>query len=584
MSNTPPASKSEFIDLTNDSPIEADGNVSDSTVQADPIVLHSEDDDDDEDFKRAIALSLQDQHQGKGQSQHHDQDQDRNETPPPPQALTASSSNPLGFLGSLDRKQMEAERMSRLKRKRDETGPRVDDASPQGRGCDKSLFSSQRTRPVTVAAADAASTAVESAPTTSNMIQGSLPAHTTPRPRGVIASSAFTSATGPAGAAGAPLHSLPGTPLHFPPGTPQRYPRGIVRQTHCPGYPSTGTISFRDVVGPASDLKSCLLSSFIWDFDWLLPHFDTRHTSFVFVMHAKEAAHRAQLHADFTSIPNVKLCFPPMDGIVNCMHSKLMLLFYDHDPRCRIVIPTANLTSFDWGAGSVMENTVWLMDLPLKQSSSPGSGHETITTTRPRDGAETGFQKSLTAFLKAQTAPTDVIRKLQRYDFSNTADVGFVHSIGGMHEKDEWRTTGHCGLGQTISELGLATSEPIQIDYVTSSLGSLNDEFMRSMFLAAQGDDGLTEYTLRTARTLPAKRVGDDWRDKFRFYFPSHATVTASNGGPAAAGTICFSTTWWQSSRFPKGNMRDCVSVRDGLLMHNKVRVSLGRADAAISS
>ena len=53
-------------------------------------------------------------------------------------------------------------------------------------------------------------------------------------------------------------------------------------------------------------------------------------------------------------MPNLRLCFPPMDGQINCMHSKLMLLF--HRDYLRIVVPTANLTTFDWGENGLMEN------------------------------------------------------------------------------------------------------------------------------------------------------------------------------------------------------------------------------------
>lgn len=43
-----------------------------------------------------------------------------------------------------------------------------------------------------------------------------------------------------------------------------------------------------------------------------------------------------------------------MEGQVNCMHSKLMLLF--HPNYLRIAVPTANLTAVDWGEHSLMEN------------------------------------------------------------------------------------------------------------------------------------------------------------------------------------------------------------------------------------
>jgi Tyrosyl-DNA phosphodiesterase len=52
---------------------------------------------------------------------------------------------------------------------------------------------------------------------------------------------------------------------------------------------------------------------------------------------------------------NIRLCFPPMPGNVNCMHSKLQLLF--HKTYLRIAVPSANLLDFDWGEmGGLMEN------------------------------------------------------------------------------------------------------------------------------------------------------------------------------------------------------------------------------------
>jgi hypothetical protein len=315
----------------------------------------------------------------------------------------------------------------------------------------------------------------------------------------------------------------------------------------------------------------------------------------------------------------VRLCFPPMDSIINCMHSKLMLLFYDasdmdmamamsmpadttsrsttstsswqHGPRCRIVVPTANLTGSDWGVGSVMENTVFLIDLPIKGQTAAAPSE----AGGERD--KTMFQESLVAFLQAQTVPEDIIAKLEHVDFRNTAEYGFVHTIGGMHGGDRWHTTGLCGLGRTITELGLASSNPPEVNFVTSSLGSLNDEFMSAMYSAVQGGNGLTEHQHRTTGTsnlqlnlqlnlqrgltkpsiFPGSRglreatVTDKWRQNFRFFFPSDDTVKASIGGPAAAGTICFSDKWWQNARFPRQNLRDCISVRHGCLMHNKV-------------
>lgn len=92
----------------------------------------------------------------------------------------------------------------------------------------------------------------------------------------------------------------------------------------------------------------------------------------------------------------------------------------------------------------------------------------------------------------------------------------------------------------------------------------------------------MQEYNLRITKKAP-KHVSnsqqrlssndkvDEWRDRFRVYFPSEDTVKASRDGPRSAGTICFQSRWYEGVRFPRHTLRDCESQRPGLLMHNKV-------------
>lgn len=100
------------------------------------------------------------------------------------------------------------------------------------------------------------------------------------------------------------------------------------------------------------------------------------------------------------------------------------------------------------------------------------------------------------------------------------------------------------------------------------------------------GDDGLTELVLRTANSFPAKNLNDpnkliekdaaaEWAGRFRAYFPSKESIENSKGGKSNAGTICFQQKWFDGPRFPRHVMRDCSSVRPGLMMHNKVPRSL---------
>jgi Tyrosyl-DNA phosphodiesterase len=476
----------------------------------------SPDASDDEDLRRAIAPSLE--ADATGQSSPNG-DCIISSGPKQPQF---SSSTLNGFLG-IDRKKQEQERLARLKRKRERNV-----SPPQ---LTRKPFSS---RLVTN----------DVAPSTNNV-------------------------TLPSSASSNPTSADRYMPISF---TPQsstlQYPTGIVKQTWVFGHPrSTRDIKIEEVLQPSS-LQAAVLSAFQWDFDWLFPKMHTKRTSFVLVMQAKYESQQKHLRSDFEGIPNVRLCFPSMEGQVNCMHSKLMLLF--HEEYMRVVIPTGNLRPHDWGEnGGVMENTVFLIDLPR-------SSVATTAEQRPQ------FAEDLLYFIKAQRLPDDVIRKVFEHDFSRTADLGFVHTIGGVHTGDSWKLTGHCGLGRTIAGLGLGSKSGIEVDYVTSSVGSLNEEFLRSIYLTAQGDDGLSEYTLRTSKAFPAKcmddpkrivrkDVGADWKQKFRIYYPSDTTVRASTGGPDSAGTICFQEKWWNGAKFPRGNMHDCVSRRTGLLMHNKV-------------
>ncbi|KAL3448542.1 tyrosyl-DNA phosphodiesterase-domain-containing protein [Aspergillus insuetus] len=348
-----------------------------------------------------------------------------------------------------------------------------------------------------------------------------------------------------------------------------QFPDGTVKKTFAFGYRRTHEDIKIEEVLQKSNLELAVLSSFMWDMDWLFSKVDLRNTRFIMVMQAKDDATKRQYESETAPMKNLRLCFPPMDGQVNCMHSKLMLLF--HPGYLRIAVPTANLVPFDWGeTGGIMENSVFLIDLPK------------MDPTVPTTDSKTNFYTDLVYFLKASTLHDNIITKLKDFDFSKTAQFAFVHTIGGSHLGSSWKQTGYCGLGRSLEALGLKTNTPISLDYVTSSLGSIVSDFMKCIYLAAQGDSGLTELTLRASKSLPAKdptnprrliaaTTADEWKDRMRIYFPSQETVLRSKGGPNSAGTICFQSKWFESGKFPVQALRDCRSVRDGMVMHNKI-------------
>lgn len=110
---------------------------------------------------------------------------------------------------------------------------------------------------------------------------------------------------------------------------------------------------------------------------------------------------------------NYRFCFPNMAGNINCMHSKLQLLA--HPTHLRIVIPSANLTSYDWGETGIMENVCFLIDLGRLPS-----GQKTRLTD---------FASELIYFANAMGLDETIVNSLHNFDFSRTSHLAFVHSM-----------------------------------------------------------------------------------------------------------------------------------------------------------
>ena len=221
-----------------------------------------------------------------------------------------------------------------------------------------------------------------------------------------------------------------------------------------------------------------------------------------------------------------------------------------------------------------MENMVFLVDLPRLPE-----GQRTAA-----DGM-TFFATELINFLEAMGLERSIIDSMYNFDFTATKDLAFVHTLGGVHSGESWQRTGYCGLGRAVKRLGLATDKRLHIDFVTSSIGALNDDFLAMLYLGAQGDNGLKEYNWRNPAVASRKkmtpqedsqvtqtlreRLWSHLRLDFQVYFPTQETVRNSTAG--SAGTICFNSKWYNAHNFPREVLRDCQSVRPGMLMHNKV-------------
>ncbi|QLI69987.1 uncharacterized protein G6M90_00g057960 [Metarhizium brunneum] len=332
------------------------------------------------------------------------------------------------------------------------------------------------------------------------------------------------------------------------------FPRGTVKRTWALGYDrSPDDIKIEEVL-QRDRLLLALFSSFQWDEAWLLSKIDTSRTKILLAAFASDDAQKQEMRIN--SPKNIKFCFPPMYG-PGSMHSKLQILkFPDY---LRIVISSGNLVPYDWGETGVMENMVFLIDLPLKTPNDIGP-------------TSTLFFTHLQHYLRAMGVDNSMIDSLSKYDFSGTENIGFVYSIPGSHQSESLSRAGHYGLGTTVSALGLATSNPIEVDIACASLGSVKYELIQALYHACQGRAGMDKSELNHVGAGPSQRsTCSELQENFRIYFPTHETVTKSRGGKNAAGTICLQEKWWRASTFPTELMRDCVSTRDGLLMHTKI-------------
>ncbi|ETR97244.1 phospholipase D/nuclease [Trichoderma reesei RUT C-30] len=368
-----------------------------------------------------------------------------------------------------------------------------------------------------------------------------------------------------------PTASVP-APASASPAAPQSslpYPNGTVKRTWARGCARTGDDITIEEVFQKDHLELALLSSFQWDEEWMLSKLDISRTKLLLLAFAKDEAQKNQMRGIVPA--NIKFCFPPMHG-VGAMHSKLQLLKYPN--RLRVVIPTGNLVPYDWGETGVMENMVFLIDLPRLENPA----------TTPQ--SPTAFYTELVYFLQATGVGDKMVASLSNYDFSKTSDIAFVHTIPGSHTGKAAERTGYCGLGASVAALGLASAEPVEVDLLArcgdlhccASLGALNHEFIEAIYNACRGRDGIEDFKNKSgaassrskAAKKPDEAASKELQERFRIYFPTERTVAGSRGGRNAGGTICVQAKWWRSPTFPTELVRDVIA-RDRLLVHSKM-------------
>lgn len=261
--------------------------------------------DDDEDVKRAIAMSLQEPTiAGIGRTAREAISLDSDSEKEQPSVKTASRTeiteevpaSKVGIgLSGLDRKQMEQERLARKRKAPSISPPPTRKAMPLNR------------------------------PMASTLTDQTVPEDSSAIP--------------------APNRSD---------GKGSVFPAGTVKKTWAFGHERKGDDIKLEEVLQKEDLNLAVLSAFQWDIDWLLAKINTRITNITLVMQAKDQSTQQQYRRETAAMSNLRLCFPSMEGQINCMHSKLMLL--SHPSHLRVAVPTANLVTYDWGETGIVRD------------------------------------------------------------------------------------------------------------------------------------------------------------------------------------------------------------------------------------
>lgn len=335
-----------------------------------------------------------------------------------------------------------------------------------------------------------------------------------------------------------------------------QYPQGVIKRTFATKFPRTDDITIDELL-QAPTINIAVLSSFQWDAEWLSRKLSHTKVKQYWVMNARDAETQARWRRDLTDcgIPNLRIHFPPMNAAVGNAHSKYMLLV--GEKKLRIVVSTANMEPEYWGEvknnwqPGVLENSVFLIDLPRRTDGLVGNVNEL-----------TPFGRELVHFLEAQQLDSSIVKGVLKFDFSQTGHIAFVHSIGTVSDT-ETHPTGLPGLAKAVQDLRLHNVDCIELDYAASSLGALDQTFLKRIYCAAQG--------------LPYTTTSKPVQESFRIYYPTEDTISSSIGGPNCAGVISLRKAHHDSSTFPVGCLRDYVSTRKGMLSHNKLLFARGQ-------
>ncbi|CAG8551358.1 2265_t:CDS:10, partial [Racocetra persica] len=293
-------------------------------------------------------------------------------------------------------------------------------------------------------------------------------------------------------------------------------------------------------------LKNAFLCALTVDLEWLLNKLP-QNILIVIAKHWNSAQEAEGVY--ILPDTNILLVHPPLpNATFGCFHAKLMLLFFDG--WLRVVVASGNLISYDW---EINENVVFVQDFPSRQ------------VTDSNDDNLHPFAQDIKDFILAMGLKNHIVNKLSQYDFSK-AKAKIVASIPGVYKgTEEIKRYGHRRLCRVIQDV-CGPNENIILECQTSTLGGLTADFLHEFYRSASGIDTIEISKSRTKKNQEIERQ----LPPMTMVYPSNRTVLSSKSPKAASAALFFGKRNYDKDTFPREIIRNCVSKRNGILIHSK--------------
>ncbi|KAJ2831641.1 hypothetical protein GGI24_001514 [Coemansia furcata] len=335
------------------------------------------------------------------------------------------------------------------------------------------------------------------------------------------------------------------------------FPDGVVRLTRMVGEKENlaEAMTLADIV-QKSKLRKAVLSTFVLDLNWLLPHFDPSTKLVIVKSYNPNMEMRGVYQSECGQVTLVNPEFAKQNYPI--MHSKVMLLFYDD--YVRFVVSSANLFDVDW---TVLQNIVFIQDMPYTPSTPC---------------AATEFGDTLAGSLRDISVPEAVVVQLRYVDFSR-AKAHIVTSVPSAAGRSKFHASSYgldrlSQVAKAIRDPELAGREPYDTTLYCygSSMGRLTAVYLRNFYASALG-------------TTPAvvERDGGmssaDIERKVKVGFHTHDQAQKNVHGFLPQQCIKFQSSFYADPTFPKRTLHKIESKVANTLVHAKVM--LARSNAA---